>query len=318
MTAIVGILNKHGVAIAADSAVTLGGDKVLLSANKLFALSKHQPVGIAVFGSASFLGVPWEVVIKEYRSQRKGTRHDTLELYALDFLSFLKNEPSLFPSEAQHHHLENTVGRHFVGLYGRFKRQVERHLNDTPELTEAQMLALVVGMLRKEHQLWAKSSEVEGAVPEHEAKCREKYGSHIDVIIKGVFEELPLPEGSLNQLRDIAVWLTCRRPQGMRLPGDSGIVIAGYGHKDIYPRLRSYNLFGMVDGTLNYVPGNSQDISDDIYAAVVPFAQSEMVTTFMEGMDPELGSELMTQLGKLFKELPEAIDLYGRKRQCNS
>lgn len=307
MTAIVGILNKHGVAIAADSAVTLGGDKILLSANKLFALSKHQPVGIAVFGNAAFLGVPWEVVIKEYRAQRKETRHDSLELYALDFLSFLKNEPSLFPSEAQRSHLENMIGRHFVGLYGRFKRQVEKRLNDGTEMTEEQILALIVETLKKEHQHWAKSVEADGVSPEHEAKCREKYNSHIDVIIAGVFEKLPLPEISLNQLREIAVWLTCRRPQGMRLSGDSGIVIAGYGHKDVYPRLRSYNLFGMVDGTLNYVPGPAFDISDEIYAAVVPFAQSEMVTTFMEGMDPELGRELLGQLGKVFKDLPDAI-----------
>ena len=42
MTAIVGVLNKHAVAIAADSAVTMGNThKVVNSANKIFTLSKY-------------------------------------------------------------------------------------------------------------------------------------------------------------------------------------------------------------------------------------------------------------------------------------
>lgn len=53
MTAIVGVLNKHAVAMAADSAVTLGGGrKVHNGANKLFSLSKHHPVAVAVYGSS--------------------------------------------------------------------------------------------------------------------------------------------------------------------------------------------------------------------------------------------------------------------------
>lgn len=43
MTAIVGVLNKHGVALAADSAVTFGNThKVVNTGNKVFALSKYH------------------------------------------------------------------------------------------------------------------------------------------------------------------------------------------------------------------------------------------------------------------------------------
>ena len=49
MTAVVGILNKQAVAIAADSAVTVtgaNGRKIFNRANKVFALSKLHPSGI--------------------------------------------------------------------------------------------------------------------------------------------------------------------------------------------------------------------------------------------------------------------------------
>ena len=73
MTAIVGVLNKHAVAIAADSAVTIGGTKIFNSANKIFALSKRAPVAIATYNNANLNNVPWEIVIKEYRKYL-GTR----------------------------------------------------------------------------------------------------------------------------------------------------------------------------------------------------------------------------------------------------
>lgn len=67
MTAEIAVLNKTGVALAADSAVTIGttgAQKVYNSANKLFTLSKYQPVGIMIYGGASFMGIPWENLIK--------------------------------------------------------------------------------------------------------------------------------------------------------------------------------------------------------------------------------------------------------------
>lgn len=72
MTAVVGILNKQAVALAADSAVTIGGSngrKIFNKANKVFTLSKQHPVGIMIYNSASFMATPWETIIKVYRKQ---------------------------------------------------------------------------------------------------------------------------------------------------------------------------------------------------------------------------------------------------------
>jgi hypothetical protein len=56
MTAEVAILNNNGIALAADSAVTIGHEegKIFTSADKLFQLSECAPVGIMVYGSATF------------------------------------------------------------------------------------------------------------------------------------------------------------------------------------------------------------------------------------------------------------------------
>ena len=61
MTAVVGILNKQAIAVAADSAVTISGSngrKIFNHANKIFRLSYGQPVGIMIYNSADFMQTP--------------------------------------------------------------------------------------------------------------------------------------------------------------------------------------------------------------------------------------------------------------------
>jgi len=72
MTAVLGILNKQAVAIAADSAVTIGdpnNHKIFNRANKVFTLSKRHPIGIMLYNSGSFMTTPWETIIKIYRKK---------------------------------------------------------------------------------------------------------------------------------------------------------------------------------------------------------------------------------------------------------
>ena len=92
MTAIVGILNKRGVAIAADSAVTVGnGDNVKIynTCQKIFKLSEKNPLALMIYDAASFMGIPWDVIIDMYRNERGERTFDKVQDYANDFLKFL-------------------------------------------------------------------------------------------------------------------------------------------------------------------------------------------------------------------------------------
>ena len=94
MTALVSVMNKHAVVIAADSAITVTtpyGHKVINSANKVFALSKYHPVGIMFCGNANFMSTPIEVIVKLYRKQLKDRCFATISEYLSDFLGFIKN-----------------------------------------------------------------------------------------------------------------------------------------------------------------------------------------------------------------------------------
>lgn len=104
MSAVIAIMNKHGVALAADSAVTISGGeekKIYQNANKIFTLSKYNPVGVMVYSSATFMDTPWEVILKVYREQLNDKSFKTVESYCQDFIEFLKSKSFYSQEEEQ-------------------------------------------------------------------------------------------------------------------------------------------------------------------------------------------------------------------------
>lgn len=132
MTAEVVIMNKLGMSMAADSAITSGVDgvpKVYNSANKLFSLSREHPVGIMVYGAASFMEIPWEVIISSYRNELGSKHYDDLTYYFEDFLDFLRQDKRFANPEVE----SIIVYRTFSDVIKRIITEVEEHMEERQE-----------------------------------------------------------------------------------------------------------------------------------------------------------------------------------------
>ena len=75
----------------------------------------------------------------------------------------------------------------------------------------------------------------------------------------------------------------------------SGIVIGGYGSEELFPSLVSYELSYAFRDEIKIEKTNSNNVdllnSD---ASIVPFAQSDMISTILTGMDPFM-NEVVSQ-----------------------
>jgi len=91
MTAEVAVLNNTGVAIAADSAVTTG----FPGREKIFTLSKFEPVGVMINGHVEHFGFPWEVLIKNFRSTLGDRSFGTLREYVDLFIATITDQKYL-------------------------------------------------------------------------------------------------------------------------------------------------------------------------------------------------------------------------------
>jgi hypothetical protein len=94
-------------------------------------------------------------------------------------------------------------------------------------------------------------------------------------------------------------------PAQANWPNQSGIVIAGFGDAELFPTVLPFTVRSILPGRLlqygAQLPGvvNLQGNNAQIY----PFAQAEMVHSFMTGIDPAFGTLIVASVDKLLKQL---------------
>lgn len=307
MTAEIAIMNKLGVALAADSAVTVQtktGQKIYNTVNKLFTLSKYEPVGIMIFGSAELMRVPWEALIKLYRAYLGTRKFQRIRDYAMDFVRFLEKNRLVFTLPEQQKHFCRTVGQYFEDILREINESVQQTLTKKPKITLAEVMKIVSDEVRKRHREWQGLKRLRVSAKQ-EVRIRQRYRQHLAKIKKRVFKKLPISRHVSDQLSEIAAWLFTKA--NVRVDC-SGIVFAGFGTNETFPSLYSLRVEGLLLGKLKYVEHNTAAIHFENEAAIIPFAQSEMVATFIEGVDPFHQRALEAYLKKLFNEYPDAID----------
>lgn len=320
MTAEIAILNKHAVALAADSAVTIGPEsKVYNSANKLFQLSKFHPVGIMIFGGAEFMGVPWETIIKQYRRNLGSKFFDTLKDYSADFFKFLPAS-KMFSPQFEEEYAASFMGGYFAHVQKEIIKAVEMHIKDHGQITDTDTQNIANRIIQKEYDYWQPIKLLPHVPTKFEANFLRKNSVLIKKLIDEIFQKIPLAKNSKDNLSKILPWLFCKDNFHNNI---SGLVFAGFGENDIFPEVLCFNVESKIGDFIKYAHNKSKSnaISEKNTAAVIPFAQSEMVATFMEGIDPKLNSLSSNYLSALFSQYPlsivEALKIKNNKNREN-
>lgn len=307
MTAEIAIMNKSGIALAADSAVSIEtetGTKVYYS-NKLFMLSKYHPVGIMVYGNADIMGVPWESIVKSYRRDLRDKSFKLLEDYGTDFLAYLDKNQALFPSEEQEKNVFLRVFNYYSEIADMIVRTVEQEAHKGLRVTKTKITKIVNETIRRTLDFYVSLPRVPALPNNFERQFVRKYAFYIQEAIKDAFLKLPLSTANRKQLRRIAVGLFVKDTTDFT--ENSGVVIAGFGDSELYPSLVSYQVECVVHDRLKYTEYTKGQTTHQTDAVVVPFAQREMVISFMEGISPGYRDAVRAFMVKLFNDYPEEV-----------
>lgn len=312
MTAEIAIMNKEAIALAADSAVTMSTTgqriaKIFPSANKLFTLSKYYPVGIMVYGNAQLMGVPWETIIKIYRDNLVNNEFDTLNEYSKNFIEYLDNNGRLFPESIQVAYLKNDVNGYFELIKSKLKDELDLKIKESGQIDDEIAKGVASKVISDHYEIWSTGKEIPCCPSNFEEDSRLKYDSILDEAIKNVFEKFPLTNDHKDSLKKIAIWVITRFSEKISNSDNSGVVIAGFGKKDIFPVLVNYKFERIINNKLKYTELGTFPINEDAGARIIPFAQSEMVSTFMEGVDPGYKSFKDGYIFKVFNDYAEII-----------
>lgn len=293
MTAIVAVLNKHAVAVAADSAVTMGNThKVVNSANKIFTLSKYHPVAVMTYSSATFMGTPWDIIIKEYRKQLKDTCFPTVKEYVDDFITYLHNRNFFCDEKAQKLCMVSILDSFFELCRNEIIRQ---------ECVECPTEESIVQKLNEcllnnktadkcvEFASYTYDDFKNYANVEIDNYAQRKGFSNVEVLCESFFYYL------------IAKFSK---------PIYTGLVFVGYGESEIYPSLYPLNITLGIDNHLKYYidENNVSQINEHgPEAVIVPFAQVDVTQTIIRGINPSFQDIIYNVIDKSIKSYSNAI-----------
>jgi len=191
------------------------------------------------------------------------------------------------------------------------KRDIDDQLKELtsskPQFSIEDVQSIIEDVVNRHYKKWKRSKTLPSLPRGYQRNLVTKYKGLIEEMKKRIFEKLPLSKVLSSRLVYIASALFAKFPEGIESGATSGIVIAGFGSKDIFPSLYSYTLEGIVNNQLKYQLFKKAEVSSTYAGVIVPFAQAEMVFAFMEGVDIGYEKEIEAYFRVLCAEYPKKI-----------
>lgn len=308
MTAEIAIMNKSAVALAADSAVTVAhqdGEKVFNTTNKLFMLSKYHPVGIMIYGNAQFMDVPWETIIKIYRNHLDAQEFDTVEEYAKHFFTCLQREKQFASEEQQEKYFKIVLTDFFISIHEEIKNQVNEITKDGKSASVDEIFDIAKNVLLQEQETRSSQKKIKGFTKTFAKSTISKFKESYDRLVNdwfGLFSFRNKYELIYNTVVEYIGSDTLSRL-------GTGVVFAGFGKKELFPSVVTYNVEAIINGKLKYIPNEdkSHTINHRERAEIIPFAQDDMAQTFIKGVHPDYDNYLIRFYIDMFRNIPGMI-----------
>ena len=266
------IINKNGIALAADSAGTLAGNKMFYnSMDKVFSLSDIKPWGAITYGNTTIYHVGIDQLLNEFSAYLKDKEvSDFFEI--LDtFTEFIKEKNEYYKFECGERESSHALIKTLVDDWGnKIKKiakdqdaklkidtlldELEKQIKDSVKIENYD----VFGYVKKNYQTYF-DEMVNSVVPELNDYKEEK-----ERFFVGIFSyfNLLLKEEKTNSV---------------------GVLFAGYGNEDAFPKHIHIEIYSVVNGLLKF--SIIEKFEESIRGAgIVPLAQTEVIMTFCQGI----------------------------------
>jgi hypothetical protein len=309
MTAEIAILNNQGIAIAADSAITIGlgwGEKkIYYTAEKIFNISRKHPIGIMVYNNSEFMGINWEIIINEYSKELGEKTFDTLEEYARHFLNFV-SEFRYITADKQKEYLRYICRATFDCVRDYYDDAYYLESEEDVSPTRTQISKILTSAIKK------RSDELEeGSYVYLDFFDDEYIKSNMELIkdvIKDIFENLHITDKQIEELVGLLI-LDIQKFESRGLYNNhSGIVITGYGEREIFPAICEVKIFGRLGNNLMRDEPDIDCITDTGQAMIYPFAQTDVINTFIRGIDFAFEERIKKAFNEFIVNIKDMID----------
>jgi len=315
MTSEILLMNKEAIAMAADSAATLTDTKIF-SANKIFTLSKYAPVGVMIYGNSQFMGIPWETIIKEYRKKLSTKKFASLHEYSNDFIDFLISNKEMLTKEEEKAFFAIYLNGYYQLIFLQIEAEVKKIIDVNKGISDAEIMEIVLKIISNHTGVWEKatfhpkkdSNSIGKFIKTHQSEIESLFDQKFEKIAQSLKSDIKFKE-AYTHIFQISACYFLKQSKEIFFPDNviSGIVIAGFGEKEIFPSNVSLSIWIKLEDFVKYVENDVTRITLQTSANIHAFAQDEMVKLFMEGIDPTYQGIIYDTIDELFKKFPEFV-----------
>lgn len=303
MTVVIGLLNKKGAVIAADSAVTRSRrerehEKTTKNGNKMLRLSDKVPgvvTSVMVTGSACFLDHPWDVIIRHYRKLRGKTVFKTLEENVDDFISFLCRDENIWKDGNDHKYIKETIQEILFDIPSRVYEDAKKRNNKGELLHPEEYENQIKNYLISEKYQWDKKRkgflfenyDINEFIKYSEKDLEEILNSRI-YSVYNPWDNYCDPE-ILKKYKESFLKLVLYRLTTEKDLNSTLLVFTGFGKEENYPSLIAVKICGGIARRPVYFHDarNSVKISDSCPSAICRFAQTDIIDAILKGLSQE-------------------------------
>jgi len=183
-------------------------------------------------------------------------------------------------------------------------------LNESDEApTPEAYNSIVLRQLNRQIRRFEKSKTL--ILPDSLENLKTQYSEIAAKVVETNFESSALREAAMS-----FVWPAIAG--SVFSPISSGILVAGFGCGEVFPSLYHFETDGYIGSAIKLDTKRTAEISMKNRSAVAPFAQREMVSRFMDGIDPEYSRFLGTMSVKAtIAACKIVLDKYAKEEYKN-
>ena len=236
------IINRNGIALAADSAGTFTGNKMFYnSMNKVFSLSRKNIYGVVTYGATVIHNVSIELILKEFRMfLDKGEALEDFFDILPSFTNFLKSKELYFKFNIDERESCISLINSLVSNWGNKLKGEIQNSNSQEKL---------------EHILHEFENDINCSLKIEDYDVSEyikaQYCGHYETILNIVVPEIK----SFPEIKDRLWELICRYFNlSLKRETDSkmGLFFAGYGKQDAFPKFIHIELYTVINGIAKF------------------------------------------------------------------
>ena len=272
-------MTPSAVAMAADSVVTVNGNKTYDGVNKLFMLSNNPPMGIMTYNNANFLNFPMETIIKNFRYKISTNDFNNITDFKDAFNDYLNNLSSgkdkikLFSIMDKFNEFINQL----TNDLNKFAMFINQFNNETINIDNEKYEQLLFENLDFKKVYDSKITELANNI-----ECDDDID--LVVLLKRVF---------------IKRWV---------LDEYIGIVIAGFNRENLFPAYMHFKII-VLDG-VNFIFDDFEEdcVGGETAVILKPFAQTNVISNFLNGIDMSTNYHIASYFEKIINDYSNNLE----------